>query len=745
MKKVVFAALMVTFFLSLVIAYEETKSMALEKMDTLEEEIATPFVIPAKDLLADPEEMYPILRETAAQSEVNLFRKGYHFRPDDQVEMIKYVLLTGETHFFDHVQLDSGRILQAKETQNSGRFLSSTQTQDKNQVGQIHHFDPGQLITIQPLKVSYESLPVEGRYYVEAENHAQFQLFLKRLSEKINTYFKSTYGYEDVSYTPADFQPEPAATTEKMHSSSMLDFYPYIQYLLFLITIMLLIYYTFNMAKQVGILKMHGVTNLRIWWRIVGRLISMAVVVAALGGALLVLALRAPAFFLYQSLLHLGQAYLILILLSLLCYVYMSTIQVSQTIKNRKDTRSIYVFNMVWKGICALILMGIGLSAMEQYAQIRDRQEQLDHWAHTKDYGVLYPVYIGNSTATTLEERQKEDAKNAEAMSQLYPTLNGQGALYIDASEYEEMHLLLNRNFGGIRSIMVNPNYLKVFPVNDSEGHPVQVSEKSKDWVLLVPEQYKNREKEIRDYFESKEQRDFYVSVDKGQKLKILWLAEGQRIFSFNPDVFPAEQNMITDPIIHVKTENNHLFGYSGGIRGGGARDPLKVKLIDRDTALTYKKLSPKLKRLKVDDNLKRIQTVDQYVLEELRDLQQGMNITMLIMLGLAVSFLFLIVQNLLIFFHKHQQRFVVHRLFGIGFFRTYRTYFRWLIITWIALVVLGWVVNQVLGLGLVQGITDPRFPMVVLSFLGIELFASVIALILIERRNKIQVIKGGE
>ncbi|QKG83621.1 hypothetical protein GXN76_03455 [Kroppenstedtia pulmonis] len=51
MKKIVFAALMASFIFSLYIAYEEKKSTALEKMDSLEEEIATPFAIPEKALL----------------------------------------------------------------------------------------------------------------------------------------------------------------------------------------------------------------------------------------------------------------------------------------------------------------------------------------------------------------------------------------------------------------------------------------------------------------------------------------------------------------------------------------------------------------------------------------------------------------------------------------------------------------------------------------------------------------------
>lgn len=43
----------------------------------------------------------------------------------------------------------------------------------------------------------------------------------------------------------------------------------------------------------------------------------------------------------------------------------------------------------------------------------------------------------------------------------------------------------------------------------------------------------------------------------------------------------------------------------------------------------------------------------------------------------------------------------------------------------------------------LIEGITDPHYLIIVLSLLFIELLATVIALVIIEHRNKIAVIKG--
>lgn len=247
----------------------------------------------------------------------------------------------------------------------------------------------------------------------------------------------------------------------------------------------------------------------------------------------------------------------------------------------------------------------------------------------------------------------------------------------------------------------------------------------------------------------------------KNQQIKIIWLANNQQIFSFNPEVFPPENNVIIDPIIQVVTEKNSLCADRANMmNGGGGSDPLKVRLIDRDTALTLKTLEPELQRLKLDDNLKYLVTVDQFMLQQIYLLQQWMNQLWLTSLGLIAGLLFLVIQNLIIFFNKYQRRFIVRRLFGADFFRTYKEYILLFSATWVLQLLICFIVNS--GLlsrflelaarvssvaSAVKGATGSagiKLLAVAAALILIELAASVVALAIIEQRNRVKVLKGG-
>ncbi|MFB7640455.1 hypothetical protein [Peribacillus butanolivorans] len=757
MKKIVFIALMISFFYSIYIAYEQMKNEEIEKLATLEKEFATPFIIPEDESLSNPKSVYPLLLKSANEADVNLFRGARYFRPDEQIEMTKYILLTGETNLFSHIKVDSGRVLHEEETHDSQLFLSSIQTNNKNQVGKIHYFDPKQIITIHSLQSSYDYLPVNGRYFAEAKDDEKFQLFLETFTKKINTYLIEKNGADATSYTTKDLQPpeafmEPSEGFFAQTSGSGKQFE---QLILFSITLLLLVYYIFNSVRRIGILKMHGISNLRLWWIITGRDITITVAITILGVLLFVLGLQLPVSLIYKSFLQIGQAYIIILIMSMLCYVYISTIKVSQTIKNRKDTQAIFILNMVLKVICAIVLIQLILQTYTSYVDLRIKQErirsqegQVNNWGGMENYGIA-KAHAGYTTAYTHQEFESDMSRLDKALYELYPAFNAMGALYIDTKDYEQSSLILNQGYSGILSITVNPNYLKAYPIYDHNGNPVQLSEETTDWVLLVPEKYRKREKEIRQYFdEDKETRNFYLMKDEGQKMKIIWVKSDQNIFSLNPDVFPEERNSILDPIIQVKTEQNHLFTYRSGIKGFGLNDPLKVKLIDQDPVLTYEKIKPKIERQKLD-NVITIVSFKQYVSEELDNLYQEMKNAFFTMLGIIGIFIFLIVQNLLIIFHKHQKRLVIKRLFGIGFIKTYQSVFVWMIITSGAYVIISFLMNQTQNhptdKQLIKGIMDPHFLVIILSLLCIELLSTVIALTIIERRNKIVVIKGGD
>ncbi|SHH31860.1 DUF1430 domain-containing protein [Tepidibacter thalassicus] len=414
----------------------------------------------------------------------------------------------------------------------------------------------------------------------------------------------------------------------------------------------------------------------------------------------------------------------------------------SNIIKNRKDINGIFILNILLKVVFSILLTFVSFSIYSKYIDICNTQQNLKNWEHSKDYAVFYPVKIGYD--------QKDLENNlpiytSSVDGELYPILNKMGSILINTRNYEETALLLNRDYKGIESITVNNNYLKEFPVYDIHNNPVQVSEDTNNWILLVPEKYRDREKDILSFFE----KDRASSIDyekeflhkeipyniKNQHIEIVWLKNDQKIFSFNPEVFKAEHNIIMDPIIQVVTEKNSLITDRSSILGGGCTDPLKIKLINRDTSLTYKILEPELKRLKLDDNLKHLITVNQFILQELYDIQKQINEFLLIGLGLILGLLILIIQNTIVFFNKNQRKFIVHRLFGIGFFRTYKEYSLLFFITWIFQLFICCIVNRAIDVKLIL------FGGVIML---IELAVSVISLIIIEQRNKVEILKGG-
>ncbi|MEH7520745.1 bacteriocin-associated protein, partial [Priestia megaterium] len=165
------------------------------------------------------------------------------------------------------------------------------------------------------------------------------------------------------------------------------------------------------------------------------------------------------------------------------------------------------------------------------------------------------------------------------------------------------------------------------------------------------------------------------MSILKKQKIKIIWTKNKQDIFSFNPEVFKYQNNMIKDPIIQVITENNSLNMDKSSILGNGSSDPLKIKLIRRDSDATYQKLEPQLKKLKLDDNLRHLITVDQYSLQEIHDLQKQMNTVLIVISGMLAGLLIINIQTVIVSFNKNHQKYTVNRLFGISFIKTYRPY----------------------------------------------------------------------
>ncbi|HDX9590414.1 TPA: DUF1430 domain-containing protein [Bacillus pseudomycoides] len=733
MKKVVVFFLIVASILSGFIAFQQTDHKEFEKIEKVEQRIGKEFVIPDVLGFANPSEIYPILLDAAKESHTNIFRTNVTYHKDEQAEILKYVLLTTETAYFKQMQLSSGDVFKPKDTFEGNAFLSTVHMKDTNQKGVIKDFGDNHTITIKPLQTSYEHLPMAGRYVVEGVDDKSYDAFLKLFSKKLNQHFKPK------QYIVADDFKRNLSNNEEAFGSPI-NSLSYIQYIVFTVLLCFLIYYVFNEAKRIGVIKMHGVSNVRLWFIVIGRTIA-SMFVLSLGISLLAAAFvkNVTSGFIYTIVFDQCKTYLTITVLSFVSYFYISKIKVNQIIKNRKDTKGIFVLNSLLKVTCSIIFVLLGTSMLGQYITVKEKQENLKNWEKNKDYGVFYPLSVGN------DEEQGMHKTESSINGDLYPILNKMGAVLIDSKDYEELRLILSKDYKGIRSVTVNNNYLHEFPLYDIYNQRVQVSEDAENWILLVPEKYQNREKAILRFFEERrkpaieyEEKRMHREVPnhlRNRQIEIIWIKNNQEIFSFNPDVYKSNHNKIKDEIIEVMTEKNSFVEERDLILGGGAKDPLKIKLIDRDAGLTYKALEPELKRLGLEDNLKYLVTVDQYILKDIYDLQKTMKMLLTVTSGLIVGILFLVTQNMIIYFNKNQQKIVVHRLFGVSFFRTYRGYMLLFVLTWVVQLSICFIVKKEF---------DIKFLVVVAMLIFIEFTASIIALISMERRNKTTVIKGG-
>jgi len=696
----------------------------------MESDIGLSFSIPENLLLANPEQMYAALLKSAKETHTNILRSGLNDKPDGQKEVIKYVLLTSDSQLMAYYQLSFGKNLSPSETQNTSHYLSSEPIKGPEQVGVIYDFANNDLLAVQPLRLSYEHLPVAGQYFIEGKDPQLRTYFLKVFASNVNASLK---------IDPKDaIKPSVFKTSnperDGIDATLYLTYLTNAQIAIFLLTLLLLVYYGFRESKNIGIYKMNGLSNMRIWYQVIGQgilsTLGISIVLTGCGVGLLV---GRDLHFLLQCLNALVYSYVVILAVSIVIYVYISRIKIHEAIKNRRQTNGIFAVNLIFKIVCMIALISISTSTFHQYEEVKKGQKDIQGWEQSREYGIFYPLSIGYDREGSIDNENF----NVVVARKLYPVLNKQGSLLINARQYEETALRLNRDYKGIRTIKVNTNYLRQFPVFDIYGKPVQFPESEKRFVLLVPEKYKNQENRINRFFteDRKEwaiydQQHYHQSVPtylSHQQFKIVWLKNNQKIFSFNPDVFPSEGNNIIDPIIQVVTEKNSFVSDLNLVLGNGASDPLKIKLDQMDTAVTYANILPQLKSLKLDDNVKTIVTVNQYMLNKVHTLQQSLQLSFLICLMLIIVFLFILSQNMAIFINKYQQRFLVRKLFGTGCIKTYRELWIVFASVWFIQIVVMLLVNQAWDTALISCI---------LFFILVELLTSVLLILKMERKS---------
>ena len=671
MKRVIVALLMLLSAAAAATVYVNTDNAQRQLMQHAAASVGQPFTIPGDPRLADPVKMYAALRTAAADARVNVFRTSVGYTPDGRPQVTQYILLTTSTHLFDAFSLRSGRWLSPADADHPERFLSTTQTGSRDQVGVLGAFGGNDLVAIRSLRSAFDSLPVAATYDVESSDQSSFDRFLNSLAQA-SSQLAGGVGL----FTAASFK-----GGIDSFAGYTTDFAPIlnaVQYVIIFFAALFLAFQVLHEAKKAGVMKLHGFGVVRVWFAIAGRLILISLVTSE---AIALVASRFVPDTTFEFTASVGltivRAFAVMLVASIVAVAYVARTNISNSIKNRKDTRGVFAVNTLVKIACSVALIAVGAGLWLQYTNAAGERQQFGNWDRARGFGIFSPQVVGNDL---VETETGGNATTAAEVYDLYPLLNDRGALYVDASNYEPVALAESFPPGAYRTIDVNVNYLKQFPLRDDSGRTIVIGEDTSDWVVLAPSRYRSQQADILAYFQlqrtgngSAEQAAFGRAAPASvahQKVSIIWMQDNQAVFSFNPLVNPGHGNNIVDPFIEVMTSANSLGLDRANMIGATA---LKIRLLDGDTVRTLQDLLPTLKRLKLDDNLPYLITMDEYVSQQIARLDNGIRSVELAGIALFVGLLILAVQSISILFERYSRRITVRRLFGAGFMRTYR------------------------------------------------------------------------
>ncbi len=197
--------------------------------------------------------------------------------------------------------------------------------------------------------------------------------------------------------------------------------------------------------------------------------------------------------------------------------------------------------------------------------------------------------------------------------------------------------------------VEVNPNYLKVNPIYDVEGEKINIDESETDYILLVPEQYMTYETKIVEYYNNLANGYDRKPETTDQGIKILWIKEDQKLFTYRIDINPINGNRVKNAIIRVITESNgkirdydRIIAYSG--------NPFKIKV--DDPLNPSASIRSKLREYGLSQYIADIPSVYDYVASEVKTITDRLLFLSVILLLTCGIIVLIIVHNIYNYFY---------------------------------------------------------------------------------------------
>ena len=694
------------------------------------------FVIPDDPYNLNAENM-ELLKQAALKNGVNISRSISYYDSEKNKSLFEdYIFLSNTpTSFFTNIKLSNGRGLAQDDMNNENLFLSTVETNEDNQIGKIKDFGGSHyysVFTIDKLLARYR---YAATYNAECFSDEQFENFINDYVNLLNTTKHNIdHIYTADTYKIVDGRDPRISNIKPSHDQNIIIF----QFFFFVVSLFTLIYYLIYHTKEISIMKLNGYKPLSICGHLFLKFYSSIFIISNLIIAICMVFIpdNNSEFFIKVITANIMTFVVLMLALTLISSIYIHSIKMTYCIKGKKPIGIITLFNAIIKLTASIAIILTATNLITNLHTITAKQKALSSWGLAANYGVFYPVTVGNDKDEIISGKYPLDIPCYE----LYPYLNREmNAIFINADLYTMDSLIANKDNNIVKSIKVNPNYLNTFPVYDENGQQIIINEDIPQTIYLVPEQYRDKEEynykyfsPIRKEFHDKLHVDYYHQSPKDESKNIIFIytKSDQQIFSFNMNVSPYNNNLITDPIIQVMTEANSLV--PDRYYATSDNQTIFIKLINSDTEQTYAKLVEKLKEYKIDDNLSHLVKPNELVMKEINSLKMAANLIKIILIGIVIVMFILIIQNVYLFFQKNTYEYFIKKAFGYNYFERYSHILQLLILT-----------NLVEFILCVLLVKRNFYYIFGLKFI-IESIILNLFIIYFEKRNMSQILKGG-
>ncbi|MCR6513885.1 DUF1430 domain-containing protein [Clostridium sp. LY3-2] len=703
MKKLIKLLIIIISVLSFFIYLKEFESDEIFNIKNIENNLENSYdiMIPANLAELDREKQYEAFEKISKKTNSSIFFTRVD-RDDDKEKIIKYTYLNDD-RYMEKIDLDSGVKLN-KDSMNKDQILSTENSKYEKQLGIIKVLSDDDILQIKPLKIMLkDGMSFTGFVTISFENNKDID---KKIKDICNI-----FDVEDLSYSKSE-------TIGKKDSISFF----YLGVLYFLI-IIILIYNIINSYREFGIKKLLGYSDLDIWREelksiVLVQVISNIATIIVLSKIFINRFNGSYIIFLKNMIF----IYLIMLIITIIFvsipYLYLKKIKINLVIKNMRNTKEILYFNTVIKIVLILGFTFIISNQLEKLNEVKKIYNgKYNSWEEANDY-VTFNLDSLDPTVFDSEEFK-------EGQDKLYKKLNKEGAIYAEFSIFNDLNSSLNKDSKYYsKACYINPNYLNKHKIYDEFNNEIVVSERNKNWVILIPTQYKKDIKEIKEYF-----NNWKSTYRDNNKIEIIWTKPSQEYFSYNINV-STEGNKVLDPVMFVGTEDGLFKGWNHYIFNADG-NPLKAK-VDKDKPL-HKQFKDIIKSSGIDSSSLRVNYANEEVQFKINEYKNYFkNLVLGLISGVIIIFV-IIIQSINNYFNQNKKLISVRSFHGYSNLEKFKEYFYFILKTYgfIALFMLIIRVNLKVGLTiLITGIT-------------LEILIALVLLIIINKRHLLKVLKG--